>query len=340
MAVIDLREDPRTDMAIGQNIGHAIGAYAGYKISERRRQEAETALMKILQRRAADPENYTEDQALSDISGIPRYADLAAQKWMSNIQSQQERELQQARLESTRALTKWRSEGGARGAKGETGSLMTEYKALETQRNNLQKRFDEEIDPEQEKRIKQQMDLLDNRMDAITNQFVPKPGPMQGQGTGMATPVNAKVDAATGTVPVTGQPPQGTSVTGQPPSATPGQQQSSFGEMATQVADQWLKPPSTAPASPSKQAQTPSNLTFQRAGSFGGGYVPTSTPQSNKADAAIAKEIAPETQLAPATQAEPQSQEQYSKISSPEELDALPSGALFIAPNGELRRKK
>ena len=377
MAVIDLREDPRIDMAIGQNIGQAIGSYAGYKISERRRQEAETALMKILQRRASDPENYSEDQALADTAGIPRYADMAAKTWASNIQSQQEKEYQAAR-------TKYWSEGGARGA-GSGGiegmtitelqnfrikeeKAKTEYEAITNQPANKLKK-----DPARLAEYDRQIQLINKRISELMGGGKPTAGPAP-------VPFKADVDAVTMAAPITGQ----------PPSAMPGQQQSSFDEMATRATDQWLQPPSATPVSPSKSPQQPSTAgnmgpptQQQKKGSFknpflswgfannkptpeqkakyramwgeikkkvnekvvGPGFpipagnVTAPTPQQAKADAAIAEIVAPETQLAPSTQAEPQSG-QYPKISSPEELDALPSGTLFIAPNGELRRKK
>lgn len=70
MAVIDLRDDPRLGMAMAQNLGGNIGAALGYRQRQRRRNELQAGIVRILQRRAADPENYTEDQALADMVGL------------------------------------------------------------------------------------------------------------------------------------------------------------------------------------------------------------------------------------------------------------------------------
>ena len=60
MAVIDLREDPRTDMAIGQNIGQGINA----GIQQYRKSKLEAGIVSTLQRGIAEgrtPEQMRED---------------------------------------------------------------------------------------------------------------------------------------------------------------------------------------------------------------------------------------------------------------------------------------
>jgi len=258
-------------MAISQNIGQAIGSYAGYKISERRRQEAETTLMKILQRRATDPENYSEDQALADIAGIPRYADLAAKQWISNIQSQQEKDYQAARA-------KYWSEGGARGAAGSQNAYMKQYTFHNSEANRLQTAIDSslEMTPEQIEELKRRRQAHWDQAGKIWN--IMYPGQAQPKG----------------------------------PATMP-----SPGLAAT--AEQWLTPEGGMPAA-RQPAPTPavvpqkktSQIQYVPAGTFGGGYVPVPT------------------------QAET-AQEPY--ITNDDEFEALPSGTVFIGPDGKRRRK-
>ena len=272
---------------------------------------------------------------------------MARQGLADALVPESERRLQQARLESTQALTKWRSEGGARGAKsaGIEGMTITELQAFRIKEEKAKREYESitnqpanklKKDPARLAEYDRQIQLVNKRISELTGGGKPTRGPA-------GVPFKADVDAVTGAAPVTGQSPQVSAApvetVGPPVPDIYGVVLKSF-RSAKDIssADKQARKELVAKGL-AKDDDQAASMILDAVGKMPSlnKIMPTGADTGQRPGAFVQAATAP--QLAPSTQAEPQSQE-YPKISSPEELDKLPSGTLFISPNGELRRKK
>lgn len=294
MAVIDMREDLRGQMALSGSIGQGIGA----GIQAYRRQKTETEIIRTVQSGVA--EGLTPEQIRENCLKIRNLVD----EDVKQIRARYEASLRQEYLKSrTRYIERDPYEGLTEDEKKQairykaglitragTGGDMTQYKALETQRDNLQKRFDLADDESEAERLNQMISRIDSQMDAITNQMVPQAQPTREP---VPEPFQADVDAVTGDFPVTGKAPQQTKPIATDPAAAamegPGDQL----DIRQAFSVPGLKPSEFA------QAESPQMPTRQQA----------------KADAAIAKELTPATPpIAGGVQAEPPTQEYFEQM--------------------------
>ena len=310
MAVIDLRDDPRVDMQMAQNIGQGLGAAFGAY----RRHEAEKALISIINQGVAQgktPEQihedlladkdarrstygtYAEQDKIEKALGIGRYDPAALEKQRLDT------ERTRSQIDSTNALTKARNEGRAGGggtnsndasfAKGQAiyNKALNDKNTYElTVKNNPGMKINPKVVEQFERQMKVGLDMQ-NRYSLPQQQTTRAPGP----------PIGLDDSTALGYPP---QQPQGGSgrpgIFNQSPPATP---------VATQ-------PPSTAgnmgpPVTEAIRSRPYfENVPYRQPEADVRG-LPQPTPQQAKADAAIAEIVAPETELAPSTQAQPQS---------------------------------
>ena len=286
---IDARDNLGAEMMMARNlggdIGTTIGNYQKFKYNQRIEQETQAGIVMISQRKAADPD-YSDDDALRDIDGLPaRVREIVRQEYEAREKAKLDREYQKARI-------KYLSEGGASGAAGDD---MTRWKDLELKRKSLDERLDLASGEEEEKLIKL-MERIAAEQDALVQRYLPSPESLRTREPAQ-TPFRADVDAVTMAAPVTG--------TGQ--AATP--------STPTPPGMQQIETPARTP---NLAKAGPGTFGGFGAGSMGVPPSPAITPQQTKADAAIAKEIAPDTQLAPSTQAEPQSGQYIKTAVNPE----------------------
>ena len=302
---IDARDNLGAEMMMARNlggdIGTTIGNYQKFKYNQRIEQETQAGIVMISQRKAADPD-YSDDDALRDIDGLPaRVREIVRQEYEARENAKLDREYQKARI-------KYLSEGGASGGAGGDLKTFTTYQKIA---NDATKQLNDartiakvnktELDPAMVAFLEGQIEYGWRGM----SQFM--------QQTSAAPVTGEDVDAVTMAAPVTGQSP----LPSQPSN-----------EMAT-LADQWLQPQADYSGQQTPRTPNPAKAGPGAFGGFGAGSmgVPPSpgrtavagqTPQQTKADAAIAKEIAPDTQLAPSTQAEPQSGQYIKTAVNPE----------------------
>ena len=150
---------------LGSDIGGAIGGYRRYKREERDRQHRDLLVVSINQMYAADP-NMTAEQALDNLDrAIENYDAQAAQEIANEIANEK------ADREYKAARAKYYNQGRT-GAAGSTSSDMTRYRALKTQRDQLQERWDMAEEAEAEV-LSSQIRQLDMQMDAITKGYLP-----------------------------------------------------------------------------------------------------------------------------------------------------------------------
>jgi len=256
------------------------------------------------EQKAMGMQGMTEEDKRVKILNIAQYGGgvmgnmLARQSLAGMLMSPEDKALKEARRKLIESQAAYYKGGGASGKV----DPMKQFRDLKTKRDYLATQYENEIEDEDRRaKLKSQVENLDKQMDAL----MPK-----------SAPAAVNVDAVTMAAPVTGLPPQS-----QQPSPT-------MGNMALQ-AEQFLEPTGesvqTQQPSPAR-TKTPSNLQFKSGGSFGGGYVPVSTPQPVPQQAKADVTIAQGTEIP--------------KVSSDEDYDKLPSGAEFIdAETGKKYRK-
>lgn len=350
MAVIDLRDDPRLEMQMAQNIGQGLGAAFGAY----RRHEAEKALVGILSQGAADGKTPEEMHDLilasakarrslrgQEIAKLHFEEQTGTGRYDPAVLAKQKRENERAD-----AMTNWYNKRTVSAGAGGTGNSIN---SLKTELDVIEKLI-EGTDPGSEEEAR-----LEARKKEILNTVAPMRQAQQSKTPGVPW---GNMDST-----AIGIPPQQPQVAGGPGIFSQSRQQPQVppaGNMGPPVDESirsrlhfenvpYRQPEADVRGLP-QGAQSPQQPSIPKPG-FGAGtqgvafggynlqeFNQPPTPQQAKADAAIAKTIAPEMQLSPTTQAQPQSG-QEPRITNDAEYDALQSGTVFIDPDGKRRTK-
>ena len=306
MAVIDLRDDPRVDMQMAQNIGQGLGA--GFNAWMRG--EYEKALVGIMNQAQADgktPEE-THDLILANAKAMKSKRGQEIAKLHFEEQTGTGRydlrvlenqrlanEAKQGQIDYNKARAKYWNEGGA-GAPGTGGTkaLMTEHKNLIIHRDELQKQYDAEDNPEEEARLKGEIARFNKQIGGIAEQLWPTTAKPRAPGP----PIGVDASVALGYPPQQPSGPDYPSVFNQSPQATP---------IAGQTPSTQQQPPSTAGnMGPPVTESIRSRLHFEN--------VPYRQPEADVRGLPQAAPAAP--QMAKPDQEEPQSQEQFEQTVS------------------------
>jgi len=301
MAVIDTRK--KYDSGYNRRalqVDRSIWDYQQYQINEQRRMEREKGLVKILQRKATD-ENYTDDQIYADIAGLPDLADATVKALFRDMDPERKtREAyNQSRIEANKALADQR--------RGAGGNLKT-YTTYQKIANDAAKALNEA-------RIVAEATQTDVDPALVAD----LEGQIEYGRRGMAQ--SAPKESAV---------PESTQATPQMTSEELQQfQQDEYGKAGPVTGPP--VPPDLNPYTPATlqaewTAMTPEQRTEK--------YLGRPTPAETNADAEVEKILTP---AAPPSAVGGSTN--LPRIKNDADFDALPSGTIFIDPEGKKRTK-